>query len=69
MEVIRAGGHQGFLIAVKNPLTPDRGRIVVYWLLDPDGKEVRRIGETEPDVVRFRGGDHSGPQLDCNWFH
>jgi Tol biopolymer transport system component len=54
VEVIRAGKYRGFLIGTKDPITEDRGRIVVYWLLDPDGKEVRRLGETEADLTRFK---------------
>jgi Tol biopolymer transport system component len=55
VEVIRHGKYKGFLIGTKDPILEDRGRITVYWLLDPDGKQVERIGETEADLVRFRG--------------
>ena len=54
LEVIRKGKYKGFLIGTKDPITENRGRIEVYWLLDPDGSEVRRIGETEADVTRFK---------------
>ena len=54
VEVIRAKEYRGFLIGTKDPHTKDRGRIVEFWLLDPDGKEVRRLGETEADLIRFK---------------
>ena len=54
VEVIREGSYKGFLIGTKDPSTADRGRIVEYWLLDPDGREVRRIGETKADLARFK---------------
>ena len=54
VEVIRTGEHAGFLIGEKDPITQDRGRIVIYWLLNPDGSEVRRIGETADDVTQFK---------------
>jgi hypothetical protein len=55
VDVIGTGTYRGFLIGVKDPLVEDRGRTMVYWLLDPDGKEVTRIGETESDLGRFKG--------------
>ena len=27
---------------------------MVYWLLDPNGKEVTRMGETEGDLILFK---------------
>jgi hypothetical protein len=54
VDVIRTGKYRGFLIGIKAPLTQDRGRIMVYWLLDPNGKEVMRIGETDSDLDRFK---------------
>ena len=54
IEVISTGKYKGFLIGTKDPIIEDRGRTTVYWLLDADGKEVRRIGETEADLARFR---------------
>ena len=54
VEVIRDGKYKGYLIGTKDPLT-DRGRIEVYWLLDPDGKEVSRIGEHDSDLEAFKG--------------
>jgi len=53
-EVIRTGKYRGFLIGTTDPLTKIHGRIVVYWLLDPNGKAVKRIGESEPDLIRFK---------------
>jgi hypothetical protein len=49
VEVITAGRYKGFLIGTKDKIIEDRGRITVYWLLDSDGKEVQRIGESEGD--------------------
>ena len=54
VEVIHDGKYKGYLIGKKDPIT-DRGRIIVYWLLDPNGKEIERIGENESDLERFRG--------------
>jgi hypothetical protein len=54
VDVIRTGQYRGFLIGIKDPITQDRGRIMVYWLLDPNGKEVMRIGETDSDLDRFK---------------
>jgi len=53
-EVIGTGKYRGFLIGTTDPLTGNRGRIRVYWLLDPNGKAVKRIGENESDLVRFK---------------
>ena len=53
-EVIETGKYRGFLIGIKDPITEDRGRIMVYWLLDPNGKEVTRIGEDESDLMQFK---------------
>jgi len=53
-EVIGTGKYRGFLIGTTDPLTDNRGRIRVYWLLDPNGKAVKRIGENESDLVRFK---------------
>jgi len=55
VEVIKGGKYRGFLIGTKNPVTEDRGRDTAYWLLDPNGKEVKRIGEREDDLARFKG--------------
>ncbi len=54
VDVIRTGKYRGFLIGIKAPLTLDRGRLMVYWLLDPSGKEITRIGETDSDLDRFK---------------
>jgi hypothetical protein len=54
VDVIRTGKYRGFLIGTKAPLTKDRGRIMVYWLLDPNGKGVMRIGETDSDLDHFK---------------
>lgn len=54
VDVIRAGRYKGFLIGTKDPITEDRGRITVYWLLDPNGREIKRIGETDSDLDRFK---------------
>ena len=54
VEVIRRGKYRGFLIGTKDPITEDRGRITVYWLPDPDAREVRRIGETQAELTRFK---------------
>ena len=51
VDVTRTGQYRGFLIGIKAPLTEDHGRIMVYWLLDPNGKEVMRIGETDSDLA------------------
>jgi Tol biopolymer transport system component len=53
IEVVQSGKYKGFLIATKDPIIEDRGRTAVYWLLGPDGSEVKRIGETEADLARF----------------
>ena len=53
-EVIGTGKYRGFLIGTTDPLTDNRGRIRVYWRLDPNGKAVKRIGENESDLVRFK---------------
>ncbi len=53
-EVIETGKYRGFLIGIKDPITLDRGRITVYWLLEPNGKAVKRIGEDESDLIRFK---------------
>lgn len=54
IELLQTGKYKGFLIATENPIIEDRGRTTVYWLLDADGSEVKRIGETEADLDRFR---------------
>lgn len=54
IELVQTGKYKGFLIATKNPIIEDRGRTTVYWLLAADGSEVKRIGETEADLARFR---------------
>jgi hypothetical protein len=54
IEVVQSGKYKGFLIGTKNPIIEDRGRATVYLLLDADGNEVKRIGETEADLARFR---------------
>lgn len=54
VDVIRTGQYRGFFIGTKDPITQDRGRIMVYWLLNPDGKEITRIGETDTDLERFK---------------
>jgi hypothetical protein len=54
IEVVQTGKYKGFLLGTKDPITEDRGRTTVYWLLDADGNEVKRIGETEADLARFR---------------
>ncbi len=51
VEVIQHGTYSGFLIGTTVPLTK-QGRIIVYWLLDADGRRVRRISETE--FMKFR---------------
>ena len=53
VEVIHDGKYNGFLIGTKDPIT-DRGRIIVYWLFDSNGKEIKRIGENESDLEMFR---------------
>jgi hypothetical protein len=53
-EVIQTGRYKGFVIATENPIIDDQGRTTVYWLLDADGREVKRIGETEADLAQFR---------------
>jgi hypothetical protein len=54
VEVVSTGKYKGYLIGTKDPIIEDRGRTTVYWLLDADGNEVKRIGETEADLVQFR---------------
>jgi hypothetical protein len=54
VDVIRTGTYRGFLIGIKDPITQDRGRIMVYWLLNPDGKEIIRIGESDSDLDSFK---------------
>jgi len=53
VEVIRSGKYRGFLINGNYTLN-DFGRVTIYWLADPNGKKVTRIGETESDLRRFK---------------
>jgi hypothetical protein len=53
VDVIQHGRYSGFLIGTTDPLTK-RGRIIVYWLLDADGRRVKRIGNSETDLMQFR---------------
>jgi len=50
VEVIGTGKYRGFLIGTTDPLTKNHGRIIVYWLLNPNGKAVKRIC----DLIRFK---------------
>ena len=52
VKVIRTGKYRGFLIGAQPTLLHDV-HTTVYWLLDPDGKQVARVGETESDLSRF----------------
>lgn len=54
IEVIGTGKYRGFLIGTTDPLTENRGRILVQWLLDPHGKPVKRIGENDSGLDRFK---------------
>ena len=54
IEIVRTGRYKGSLIATKHPIIEDRGRTIVYWLLDADGRELKRVGETEEDLAQFR---------------
>ena len=53
VDVIQHGRYSGFLIGTTDPLTKG-GRITVYWLLDADGRRVKRIGNSETDLMEFR---------------
>ena len=59
VEVIHDGKCKGYLIGTKDPIT-DCGRIIVYWLLDPNGKEIKKIGENESDLEVFRQSLRNG---------
>ena len=52
LEVVRKGKYRGHLIVSKHKYTAEAS-YDAYWLLTPDGKEVRRIGG-EDDYARFR---------------
>ncbi len=52
-EVIRKGRYAGYFVAAKSflPLIP--GRVVRWYLFDPDGKEIAEIGEREGALEEF----------------
>jgi hypothetical protein len=54
VAVIGTGKYKGLLIGLKNPLNPDcLCRDTAYWLLDRNGKGIKRIG-TEGDLILFK---------------
>ena len=54
LEVLQSGEFKGYLIARKVIRSMLTARIFRYWLLDPDGKDVGEIGDTEDDVRQFK---------------
>ncbi len=52
LEVVRKGEHRGHLIVLRHRYTA-QGSSDEYWLMDPHGKEVRRIGG-EKEQERFK---------------
>jgi len=53
-EVLQRGNYAGHVIVRKNFLRLTPGRVLRYVLLDPDGKEVGEIGESEANLEEFR---------------
>lgn len=53
VQLVTQGKYAGHLIVQKHKYLKQGGSYEPYWLISPEGKEVRKIGETEESVEEF----------------
>ena len=53
-EVVPSGKFKGDLIVHKDSEKLTAGRLFLFWLVDPDGRNVGIIGADKADIVTFR---------------
>ena len=49
LDIVINGKFKGYLIVSKHKYYPQGGSYDDFWLLSPDGKEIKNLGDTMPD--------------------
>ncbi len=53
LDIVPAGRYKGYLVVFKHKYRKSGGANDAYWLVSPQGKEIRRIGTEEKHVITF----------------